>query len=65
MVLKYCSENNIPPLSVLVVARDIKNRGKITQRQITLLRKAFDRYGDSWTHDKGQVQDMDDLYKLQ
>ena len=65
LVLKYCSENNLPPLSVLVVARDMKNSGKMTQRQITRLRKAFDRYGDSWTHEKGQVQDMNDLHKLQ
>ena len=37
----------------------------MTQRQIKRLRKAFDRYGHSWTHDKGQVQDMEDLHKLQ
>lgn len=47
LVLKYCSENNLPPLSVLVVARDMKNSGKMTQRQIIRLRKAFDRDGEA------------------
>lgn len=43
----------------------MKNSGKMTQRQITRVRKAYNRYGDSWTHQKGQVQDMNDLHKLQ
>jgi len=65
LVLKYCSENNLPPLSVLVVARDMKNSGKMTQRQITRLRKAFDRYGNKWAQEKSESQDMNDLHKLQ
>lgn len=65
LVLKYCYENNLPPLSVLVVAKDMKNTGKMTQRQITRLSKAFVRYGDRSTRDSCEVQDMNDLHKLQ
>jgi hypothetical protein len=65
LVLKFCSENNLPPLSVLVVARNMKNSGKMTQRQITRLRKAFERYGKKWEQEMNEVQDMDDLHKLQ
>ena len=52
-------------LCTIVVARDLKNSDIITQRQITRLRKAFERYGDSWTHEYSQVQDIDDMHKLQ
>jgi len=65
LLLKNYSENNLPPLSVLVVARDMKNSRKMTLRHITRPHKAFDSYGDSGTHDKRHVQDMNNLHKLQ
>ncbi len=43
LVLKYCFENNYPPLSVLVVARDMKKSGEMTKRQITRLSKALSK----------------------
>lgn len=65
LVLKYCYENNLPPLSVLVVARDMKANGQMPQRQITRLIKAFIRYGCHKSENISDVRDMDDLHILQ
>ena len=65
LVLKYCFENNYPPLSVLVVARDMKKSGEMTKRQITRLSKALSKYQDKPSSPTDEVRDMNELHKLQ
>ena len=65
LVLKYCFENNYPPLSVLVVARDMKQSGEMTQRQITRLSKALSKYQGKSSSPTDEVRDMNGLHKLQ
>ena len=65
LVLKYCFEHNYPPLSVLVVARDMKKSGEMTQRQITRLSKALSKYQDKSSCPTDEARDMNDNHKLQ
>ena len=52
-------------MSVLVVAKDMKQSGEMTQKQITRLSKALSKYQEKSSSPTDEVPDMNGLHKLQ